>query len=57
MINIADATLVQMQVAKLNSGSIITSNADVNKDGYISIKDATAIQMYVAKYISSFDEV
>ena len=47
-INIRDATLVQMYIARFaKEDTINKTSADTNKDYGISISDATAIQMYV----------
>ena len=50
-INIRDATIIQMYLAKISSfTSEQLTVADVNRDGTITISDATLIQMYLAKY-------
>ncbi len=53
-INIRDATLIQMYIARYADESEINSvAADVNKDNDISISDATNIQMTIANLDSS----
>ena len=53
-INIRDATLVQMYIARYAKEDTINfTSADTNKDNSISISDATAIQMYVTHLDSS----
>ena len=48
-VNIIDATMVQMFVAKYKVDSVTDISADVDKDGFVTILDATAIQMRVSK--------
>ncbi len=55
-VNIQDATLVQMCVAKYPE-TIETTNADIDNDGEITIRDATSIQMYVSKFIDTLYDV
>ena len=54
-INIQDATLTQMYVAKQKEMDYyISYNGDVDGDGEVNIKDATNIQMMVAKLLNYF---
>ena len=50
-VNIVDATLVQMFVAKYAVDNFDETAADYNQSGDINISDATAVQMVVAKLI------
>ena len=56
-VNIHDATLVQMQVARYKGENINLASCDVDKDGEITIQDATAIQMLVSKMIPNFESL
>lgn len=54
-INIRDATMIQMNLAKmvtLSDRQLYLANVD--KDSGVSIRDVTLIQMFVAKLIASF---
>ncbi len=54
-INIADATLIQMLIAKYDEFDLVKYyNSDVNGDGNINILDATLVQMYASKFIEYF---
>ncbi len=48
-VNIIDATMVQMLVAKYKVDNVTDTGADVDKDGFVTIHDATEIQMRVSK--------
>lgn len=48
-VNVVDATMVQMLVARYKVDEVTAQSADVDKDGLVTIHDATAIQMRVAK--------
>lgn len=48
-VNVVDATMVQMLVARYKVDEVTSQSADVDKDGLVTIHDATAIQMRVAK--------
>lgn len=53
-VTVTDATLIQMNVAKINTPALDEVAGDVNGDGELTVADATYIQRFVAKYDDGF---